>query len=123
MLSWCFCEEQVQVATNMCRHALSLLLLFNFLISTILTGPIDKKDDDNNEEYDLIDQRQNGTENYRIDVKDVILVWAPPESLLAAATILEQEHNFEHKKPIEENSETHLNEISVNSTSGNKTKR
>lgn len=112
----------------MCKHAFSLLLLFNF-ITTILTVPIDKKDDDKNEEYDVIDQRQNGTENYRIDVKDVILVWAPPESLLAAATILEHEtleheHNFEHKKPIQANSETNLNEISLNGTTTvNKPKR
>lgn len=38
--------------------------------------------------YDVINESQNGTENYRINIKDVIVIWAPADVLLAATTFL-----------------------------------
>ncbi|XP_044271115.1 uncharacterized protein LOC123015450 [Tribolium madens] len=48
-----------------------------------------------NETYDVsqfdevYDQRQNGSENYRLNVNKVVLVWTPPGSLLTAAMLLD----------------------------------
>lgn len=38
---------------------------------------------------EVYDQRQNGTENYKVDVNGVVVVWASPESILSAVTLLE----------------------------------
>lgn len=48
--------------------------------------------DNNQDEYEYeYDQRQNGTENYRISVKDVVIIWAPANPLLAATALLDAE--------------------------------
>lgn len=41
-------------------------------------------------EFDEVyDQRQNGSENYRLNVDGVVLVWSPPGGLLQAASLLD----------------------------------
>lgn len=57
-------------------YVLLIITLFNIIKS----API--KDDYTD---DVQDQRQNGTENYRIDMKDVLIVFSPLDSLLTAA--------------------------------------
>ncbi|KAF5279187.1 hypothetical protein FQR65_LT03434 [Abscondita terminalis] len=70
-------------------------------------------DENENEDFhDLIDQRQNGTENYRISLKDFVFVWAPSDILLTAAALLdssflggdifEELQNFEKPQEVEE---------------------
>lgn len=78
------------------------------------TTPSTSDCENGSEEYDIIeDQRQNGTENYRLNVNGVVLMVAPSNSLLAAATLLDiaelgttfQEIDFIQKseeKPSEE---------------------
>lgn len=41
--------------------------------------------------YEIFDQRQNGTENVRVNVKDVVLVWAPSDALLGASSFLDSD--------------------------------
>lgn len=38
---------------------------------------------------EVYDQRQNGTENYKVEVNGVVVVWAAPDSILSAVTLLE----------------------------------
>lgn len=38
---------------------------------------------------EVYDQRQNGTENYKVDVNGVVVVWAAPEAVLSAVSLLE----------------------------------
>lgn len=45
--------------------------------------------DQNEEEVELIDERQNGTENYRVNINGVVLMYAPAGSLLTAAGLLD----------------------------------
>lgn len=69
--------------------------LFVILILSILSvkcAPITKEPencDEKNEELMIVDERQNGTENYRVNIKDVVIMWAPGNSLLAAAGLLD----------------------------------
>lgn len=54
---------------------------------------IDENCDQNasDEFIETIDQRQNGTENVRVNVKDVVLVWAPSDALLGGSGILDSD--------------------------------
>ncbi|XP_018562692.1 uncharacterized protein LOC108904567 [Anoplophora glabripennis] len=38
---------------------------------------------------EVYDQRQNGTENIKVDVNGVVVVWAAPEAVLSAVSLLE----------------------------------
>lgn len=60
------------------------LLLLAFEFGAILTAPAKDYDESN---VELHDQRQNGTENYRLDMKDVFIVLSPVDSMLSAAGI------------------------------------
>jgi hypothetical protein len=53
----------------------SLLLLLSFIASSFCAPAID--------EEILYDQRQNGTENYRVRINDIVIVQAPLEALVA----------------------------------------
>lgn len=62
-----------------------------------------------------IDQSQNGTENYRIQVKDVLIVAAPPATLFPVALLLDRLQEL--RKP--ENIVLVVNENELNSTISN----
>lgn len=51
----------------------------------VSTTPAPVKEELSKTEETIYDQRQNGTENYRINIDGVVLVIAPPEALLLAA--------------------------------------
>lgn len=57
------------------------------------SNAIDENCDQNasEESVETIDQRQNGTENVRVNVKDVVLVWAPSDALLGSSAILDSD--------------------------------
>lgn len=40
-------------------------------------------------EFEVVDERQNGTENYRVNVNGVVLIYAPAKSILTAAGLLD----------------------------------
>ncbi|KAF5273878.1 hypothetical protein FQA39_LY00993 [Lamprigera yunnana] len=71
----------------------------------------DSENDENEDFHDIIDQSQNGTENYRISLKDFVFVWAPRDILLTAAALFdsqlfgsnmfESEGNAESTTPLE----------------------
>ncbi|KAF2885320.1 hypothetical protein ILUMI_20852 [Ignelater luminosus] len=72
-----------------------LTLLILIMLNSVQAAPATKlkSDSDNNEEeygYEY-DQRQNGTENYRISLKDVVIIWAPANPLLAATALLDSQ--------------------------------
>ncbi|KAB0794391.1 hypothetical protein PPYR_11230 [Photinus pyralis] len=48
-------------------------------------------DSESDESAPLIDQTQKGKENYRINVKDFVLVWAPSDILLTAAALFDSQ--------------------------------
>ncbi|EFA10389.1 uncharacterized protein LOC103314278 [Tribolium castaneum] len=82
-----------------------ILLLFTYLLcvqsaptTTTTTEPPSSNEvviSQKNDSYDVsqfdevYDQRQNGSENYRLNVNKVVLVWTPPGSLLTAAMLLD----------------------------------
>lgn len=77
-----------------------ILLLFTYFLC-VQSAPTTEPPVNNevivkkNESYDVsqfdevYDQRQNGSENYRVNVNKVVLVWTPPGSLLTAAMLLD----------------------------------
>lgn len=78
-------------------HHISVLLQLALVLSTSgaplnSTSTTDKKQEQtqyNFANYDEVyDQRQNGTENLKVDVNGVMLVWAPQESLFSVASLL-----------------------------------
>lgn len=60
------------------------------LLVHCLAAPTTKKDEDcdSGEVYEEVDQRQNGTENYRVNINGVVVMWAPAQTLLTAAQLL-----------------------------------
>lgn len=52
---------------------------------------VENCDKNSSESMETIDQRQNGTENVRVNVKDVVLVWAPSDALLEAGGYLDSD--------------------------------
>lgn len=83
----------------------SMLLLFAItvlLFGNLFAAPSLLKDEDSDDFVEFYDQRQNGTENIRIDMNGMIIVVSPLEALLAAASLLnpifptdfEDEFNF-----------------------------
>ncbi|CAH0554550.1 unnamed protein product [Brassicogethes aeneus] len=73
---------------------IKLLLLLTAVVFA-LSAPPSFREKKNKTKYDfeqfdtVYDQRQNGTENYKINVNGVVLVYAPPQSLLQAAMMLD----------------------------------
>lgn len=106
-------------SSNMLVLFVVVVLLFGnvFAAPSLLT-----KDEDNDDFVEFYDQRQNGTENIRIDMNGMVIVVSPLEALLAAATLLdpifpsdfEDEFNFkktskgsENKHPVSTTTGTH----------------
>lgn len=89
---------------------LIFLLSVTFLTQSVLCAPLVT---DNQTPYDLkefdevYDQRQNGTENWRLNVDKVVLVWTPPGNLLTAAMLLDPElFDLENGSNVEVEEET-----------------
>lgn len=76
------------------KMSLLIFLSITYLTQSVLSAPLVT---DNQAPYDLTefdevyDQRQNGTENWRLNVDKVVLVWTPPGNLLTAAMLLDPE--------------------------------
>lgn len=62
-------------------HNFTLILLV-FKFGGLFAAPVKDYDDPN---IELHDQRQNGTENYRLDMKDVVIVFSPLETMFSIA--------------------------------------
>lgn len=65
------------------------LFIVFVLINYVLMAPKHVRNNATEENVFIIDQSQNGTDNYRINVKDVIIIWAQPGALLAGASLLD----------------------------------
>lgn len=75
----------------------------------------------NSEDYIIIDQRQNGSQNYRINIDGVIIALSPLEPLLAGALDdFDFSDEFESNKPSEMNG-AETNESTTPAISGNST--
>ncbi|RZC42846.1 hypothetical protein BDFB_008409 [Asbolus verrucosus] len=95
--------------------SLPISFLITYLLLSVQSVPIEPANNEiakkNESYYDLsqfdevYDQRQNGSENYRVNVNKVVLVWTPPGSLLTAAMLLSDysdlENFFSPSKPQE----------------------
>lgn len=64
-------------------HIFTLIVL-TFEFTGLLSAPVKDYEDTN---VELHDQRQNGTENYRLDMKDVVIVFSPLDSLFSIAGV------------------------------------
>lgn len=62
-------------------HIFTLIILLKFRAN--LSSPIKEYDESS---VELHDQRQNGTENYRLDMKDVVIVISPLDTLFSAVS-------------------------------------
>lgn len=70
--------------------ALILVTVQPFISAAPTNGSSNEVDCENDAYSSLYDQRQNGTENVRVNVKDVFLVWAP-EGQLASPGLLDSD--------------------------------
>lgn len=77
------------------------LILVVYFLAAASAAPL--KDDDDNVE--LHDQRQNGTENYRLDMKDVLIVFSPLETIISAAAAA-HEYGIDLLKPPSQESQS-----------------
>lgn len=66
----------------MFNYSVSFLLLC-LLVNQFESAPIN----DEEEEVEIHDQRQNGTENYRVDMKDVLVVFSPLDTIFTLAGV------------------------------------
>lgn len=87
----------------------SIFICLVFGIAYLTCLPIeDKADDDGDrnetsDDYILIDQRQNGSENYRINIDGVIIAFSPLDSLLSGALDdFDFTEDFDFHKPGEQ---------------------
>ncbi|XP_014231734.1 uncharacterized protein LOC106655723 [Trichogramma pretiosum] len=55
--------------------------------ATITAAPLIEQDKSNDRDIDRYDQRQNGTENYRVNVDGLVFILAPAETLLMGAAL------------------------------------
>lgn len=79
------------------------------LSGTILTAPAREYDDPN---IQIHDQRQNGTENYRLDFKDVLIVFSPVDTMFSVAGLAGlagSESGFLKPPPVEQTETNSLN--------------
>ncbi|XP_068897028.1 uncharacterized protein [Tenebrio molitor] len=80
----------------------SLFFLIACFLRSVTSVPVEPAKNEvevnnNNDPYDLsqfdavYDQRQNGSENLRINIHKVVLVWTPPGSLMLASLLVDPE--------------------------------
>lgn len=101
------------------------IYLFAFGVAYLKSLPLEdknnlddlgEKNETNEEDYVLIDQRQNGSENYRINIDGVLIAFTPLESLLSGAIDdFDFSEEFDNKPNVQNGTET-------DASSGNATK-
>lgn len=65
---------------------LYIVFSFSLLLGVVISAPTEESPHSHEDDSDVVyDQRQNGTENLRISVSDVMVVVAPAEGLLPMA--------------------------------------
>ena len=73
--------------------SLFFVLIFTPLLSVQsapaeYSTPIKQSESYDISQFDEVhDQRQNGTENYRVNLEKIVMVWSPPGGLLTAALL------------------------------------
>ncbi|GJQ84029.1 hypothetical protein Trydic_g10493 [Trypoxylus dichotomus] len=94
------------------RYLTIIICVFTLNIAYLWSLPIEENDLDDsgeknetNDDYIIVDQRQNGSENYRINIDGVIIAFSPLESLLGGTLDdFDFSSEFELNKPNEQNS-------------------
>lgn len=82
--------------SNLLLSTVTLVVFSSLLCNVVLCVPrrsVNETCEKNGTESlnEVYDQRQNGTENVRVNVKDVVLVWAPSDALLGASSFLDSD--------------------------------
>lgn len=75
-----------------------------YLIANLITSAPIKDASTDDTDVELHDQRQNGTENYRVEMKDVLIVFSPMEALISAAALATDPAIGLFKPPLENDS-------------------